>query len=221
MNPTAWALVSIGTALVLYGTIKLPPKRRSYLDMQAIVTERSKYLSDIKKGLTDYLERAELLTNASDLYDLDIYKRELGTYDKTWRWFKKFINIIEKRDKEDALWFKIQNNFITDNVIFTRLKQDDISGEGSIKFIKMRLDSNVSKIHDKKLNKYIKGVYKAEHVAQSYAIFCKLSRDKFSLELSTRKINLRQEREVRESLQKSIGTVYAYIDLLSGGGDLE
>ena len=111
-------------------------------------------------------------------------------------------------------------NFITNNVIFERIKQDDCKDIKSVGVLKASIDGNMSQEKDKLLHRYVQGIYKGEHITNSYAIFCKLTRDKFNPDLLNEKRILKWEKKILKPLRDGQNKFNQRIDFLLRGDDL-
>ena len=215
MNATTWALLGIGMILVLWGMLK-PKKHYSFPEMQDIVAERAKYLSNLKDYLSQYIVCTEDLAKTNDcLYDLDSYINLYFKYKMKW-----VSNVLKMsvKDSSQLLFMKLYGQLLfMDNLILRQIV--DVNPEAQE--LLRKINSCIPYIPNKKLRQCIQGVAKASHVVNSYQVFGKLINKYF--EDMPRRISKTLQRgdDVSNQFRNDCSSVYRQIDELLRGDDLE
>ncbi len=129
--------------------------------------------------------------------------------------------VSRKEKRKGSIAFANKREILDRQYHIYGCKADDYKGPSSIRALQSRMDSELNVVGDRMLTRYVNRLYKAEHVANSFAIYCKLTREKFSPDLLNRRWLLRWERSVMESLRRAQSKVNERIAFLKKGDDLD
>ena len=156
MNPTAWALVGIGTLLVLWGVLK---RALTFDQRRKIVEDREIYLPVLRSTIDKILDRKyELAIQAGRLPLEEYYDRYLSRTNAYSKAYKSITNADEGVRRKVAIIVALKNQrFHKYNPYLAELEH---STKDPLYEYQTTCDNLVSRCGDKGLSREIKNLFK-------------------------------------------------------------
>ncbi len=212
MNLTTWALLFIGTFLVLWGVLK-PEKHISFNDKKAIIAERQEVIPKLKLSIDTRIRMSRQLINRAEKLPLIQY------WEKYLRNTMPYLITKNKPTKPLEIVNKLaQKGFVWNNLYYQELKENDASYKQILENYKL----NLSKVNDNKLTQKLSSLWELENISHSTQIYASLS-------MNNKKIpnvplgyrwGLRGKHNSEKGFQSSLKDVENRINELLRGDDL-
>lgn len=193
MNATSWALLAIGTILVLWGILKrehqLSPKEAANL-----LKDRAEYLPKLKNNIQEQTKQVE---HIRDIASKITFTQYLGKYYSFLKGTKKRSSFIGKIG--DIPWaIRIVPSGVTNNLYYHDLKKmDDLYNS-----LETEYELLLPEIKDRKLKKKLKNFWDLEDMNNSRIAFGQMVKnDKYPISPEARKIANKMEKFYKRSLK--------------------
>ena len=206
MSITTWALLIIGTVLFLIGFTKKPQRRLRRSELNEIIGQRENYLIPLKKNIKDRLERTNYLVNNASEYPLEEYRKKYAPAKKM-----PILGIYS--------WIFLKLRFIIDNLYYESLKENDSEYRKMVQEYRFLY----TQIKDRKLKKYLNGLWSIEHQYNSLNIFTLLSKNHPAVKTTVHGLRTSRtgEKFGAEAFNRQLNNVMNRVEELLDGEDDE